>query len=185
MHEPRLWPNMFGQVGEEGQHVMLGHPLDLVDALDLEPAALPHRFGGALRDNTQLRLSIAGVRLDLEPDLELGLGLPDADHFGPAVTWDHERAASMQSRVFACIARGPLSESSTHGADQPDELPGPSRGRHRRRTRLRPRHHNPHGGDPHRDCNPLATAHLPRVAHADIRAQCLSRRTSQMTPPSP
>ena len=34
--------------------------------------------------------AVVGMRLDLEPDAELGLGRPDGDHFGAAVTGDHE-----------------------------------------------------------------------------------------------
>ncbi len=43
MHEARLGADMLGEVGQEGDHVVMGLALDLVDALDLEGAALAHR----------------------------------------------------------------------------------------------------------------------------------------------
>ncbi len=39
VHEPRLRPDMLGEVGQEGDDVVLGLALDLVDAVDLELAA--------------------------------------------------------------------------------------------------------------------------------------------------
>ena len=43
MDEARLGADMLGEVGQKGDHVVTGLALDLVDALDLESAALPHR----------------------------------------------------------------------------------------------------------------------------------------------
>ena len=40
MDEARLGPDMLGEVGEEGDHVVRGLALDLVDARDLEGALL-------------------------------------------------------------------------------------------------------------------------------------------------
>ena len=42
--EARLGADVLGEVGEEGDDVVLGLALDLVDARDLEGAALPHRL---------------------------------------------------------------------------------------------------------------------------------------------
>ena len=50
MDEARLGPDMLGEVGEEGDDVVLGLALDLVDARDLELAALAHRLGRAVRE---------------------------------------------------------------------------------------------------------------------------------------
>ena len=36
MHEARVGADEFGEMGEEGDHVVLGHPLDLVDPRDVE-----------------------------------------------------------------------------------------------------------------------------------------------------
>ncbi len=34
-------------------------------------------------------MRVGGMRLDLEPDLEAGLRLPDGGHFGAGITGDH------------------------------------------------------------------------------------------------
>src|SRR3546814_11433709 len=62
---------------------------DLVDALDLEGAALPHRLGRLLGDDAELGLRVAGMRLDLETDAEPVLRLPDGGHLGAAVARNH------------------------------------------------------------------------------------------------
>src|SRR3546814_1533088 len=68
---------------------MLGLALDGVDARDLPLALFPDLFRGRLRDHAERRLGVAGMRLDLEPDAELLLRLPDGGHFGAGVTRDH------------------------------------------------------------------------------------------------
>src|SRR3546814_8058836 len=80
VHEARLRPHVLGEVGEEGDDVVPGLALDLVDALDLEGAALPHRLGRLLGDDAELGLRVAGMRLDLEPAAEPVLRLPDGGH---------------------------------------------------------------------------------------------------------
>jgi hypothetical protein len=66
-----------GQMGQEGDDVMLGHRLDLVDAGHVEFHVLrfPHGLRVRLRDDAELGLRVAGMRLDLVPDAELGGGL--------------------------------------------------------------------------------------------------------------
>ena len=46
-------------------------------------------FGGFLRDDAELGQRVAGMRLDLEPDAETGLGLPDGDHLGAGIARNH------------------------------------------------------------------------------------------------
>ncbi len=89
MQEARLRPDMLGDRGEEGDHVVLHLPLDLVDAGDVEAAALPDRIGRVLGDQPELGHRLGGIGLDPEPDAELGLGLPDAGHLGAAIAGDH------------------------------------------------------------------------------------------------
>src|SRR5207248_5903004 len=96
MHEARLGADMLGEVGQKGDHVMAGLALDLVDALGLEAAALPDGASGALGDDSQRRLVIASMRLDLEPDPVPVLRRPDPGHFGAAVARDHAWVASSQ-----------------------------------------------------------------------------------------
>jgi hypothetical protein len=93
--ETRLFgADMFGEMGEEGDDVMLGDRLDLVDPGDVELDVLgfPHRVGVLLRDHPELCLGVAGMRLDLEPDAELGGGLPDRGHLGAGIAGDHGSA---------------------------------------------------------------------------------------------
>ena len=92
MHEARILADEFGQMGEEGDHVMLCHALDLVDAVHVKrhvSGPLPNGFGAFLRDNPDVGQRVAGVRLDLEPDAEARLGVPDLDHFGAGIAGDH------------------------------------------------------------------------------------------------
>src|ERR1700758_5213076 len=104
MHEARLGADMLGKVGQEGDHVMAGFALDLVDALGLEPAALPDGASGAFGDDPERRLRGASMRLDLEPDPVAVLRRPDSRHHGAAVARDHAGVASSQpSRCNAAV----------------------------------------------------------------------------------
>ena len=92
MHEARVRPDEFGEVGEEGDDVVLGRLLDLVDARDVEfglAALLPDRLRRLFRDDADLGQRFAGVGLDLEPDAKARLGRPDGGHLGAGVARDH------------------------------------------------------------------------------------------------
>ena len=94
MHEPRLFAaHMLGKMSEEGDHVMFGDRLDLVDAgdIELDILGLPDRFRVFARDHAQIGHRVAGMGLDLVPDAELGRGFPDGHHFGARITGDHAR----------------------------------------------------------------------------------------------
>ncbi len=92
MHEARLGADDFAQVGEEGDDVVLGGALDLVDAGDVEACGValfpdvPRRFR---RNDAKLGQRGGGMRLDLEPDAKAGLGRPDGDHFGAGIARNH------------------------------------------------------------------------------------------------
>ena len=86
MNEPGLVADMFGKVGQERDNVMLGLALDLIDALDLECAAVPDRLCRFFGNYAELRLGVAGMCLDFEPDPELVFGLPDGCHRGAGVS---------------------------------------------------------------------------------------------------
>ena len=90
--------DMLGQMRQEGDHVMLGHGLDLVDARHVEfhILGLPHSLGIFARDHAQIGLRIAGMGLDLIPDLEFRRGFPDIDHLLAGITRDHWQ------RPFGC-----------------------------------------------------------------------------------
>jgi hypothetical protein len=92
MDETRFGADEFGQMGEEGDDVMLGDALDFVDARDIEgdmPGLFPDRFGGLLRDHADLGQSVAGMGFDFEPDAKARLRRPDRNHFGAGIAWDH------------------------------------------------------------------------------------------------
>ena len=81
VHEARLGADVLGQVGEEGDDVVLDLALDGVDAGDVElglGALVPDGLGGALGDQAELGHGGGRVRLDLEPDAKARLGRPDA-----------------------------------------------------------------------------------------------------------
>ena len=98
MDKARLGADMLGEVRQEGDHIVAHLTLDLVDALDLESAALPHCARRTLGDDAERRLSITSVRFDLEPDPVPVLRRPDPGHFRTAVARDHDRAASCAAR---------------------------------------------------------------------------------------
>ena len=89
MQEARLRPDMLGDRGEKGDHVVLHLPLDGLDTGDIKAAALSHRLGRMLGDEPELGHGLRGIGLDPEPDAEPGLGLPDASHLGAAIAGDH------------------------------------------------------------------------------------------------
>ena len=92
MDEARVRADELGEMRQEGDDVVLGHALDLVDALDVEcggAAFFPDRLGRFLRDHAEFGQRVAGMRLDLEPDAEAGFRRPDGDHFRPRIAGDH------------------------------------------------------------------------------------------------
>ena len=92
MQEPRLRPDQFGDVGQEGDDVMLHLAFDLVDPVDVEdrtPALFPDGPGGFLGDHAEFGHLVGSMGLDLEHDGEARLGLPDAGEFGAGVARDH------------------------------------------------------------------------------------------------
>ena len=92
MHEARLGADDLGEMGQEGDDVVLGLALDLVDARDIEGGVLrlgPDRFRGVLRDHAEFGLRVRRMRLDLEPDPEARLRLPDRGHFRAGIAGDH------------------------------------------------------------------------------------------------
>ena len=54
VHEARLWPDEFGEMGQEGDDVMMRDLFDLVDPRRVErhvARLFPDRLGGPLRDD--------------------------------------------------------------------------------------------------------------------------------------
>ena len=69
MHKPRLRPDMLGHARQEGDHIVLHLALDLVDALDVERAALAQGLRSSGRDLPELLHDLGGERFDFQPDL--------------------------------------------------------------------------------------------------------------------
>ena len=92
MHEARVGADEFGEMRQEGDDVVLGDFLDLVDARDVElhmSRLGPDRLGRGLGDDADFGQRVAGVGLDLEPDAKPRLRVPDGDHFGAGIAGDH------------------------------------------------------------------------------------------------
>ena len=100
MDEARLGTDDFGQMGQEGDDVMLGLALDLVDPGDVEGGVLglgPDRLRGFLGDDAEFGQRVRRVRLDLEPDPKAGLRLPDGGHFRAGVAGDHRKLRTSRA----------------------------------------------------------------------------------------
>ena len=92
MDEPRLRPDDLGEMGEEGDDVVLDLALDLVDAGDVEVGVLAFRPDGLrrfLRHDAERGERVGGMGFDLEPDPVARLRVPDRGHLGPGVAGDH------------------------------------------------------------------------------------------------
>jgi len=75
-------------MSEEGDDVVLGFAFDLVDPRHVEnniAGLVPDRLCGLFRDHSKFCQRIRRMRLDLEPDLEAALGLPNGGHFRAGV----------------------------------------------------------------------------------------------------
>jgi len=90
-------PDMLGDIGQEGDGLVMDLALDLTDALDLERPALAQCLRRASGDDAERLLRLAGVDFDVELDAEIGFRLPDRRHLRTAVARDHAEAASLAS----------------------------------------------------------------------------------------
>ena len=95
MQEARFRPDMLGDMVRKAITSCCHLGLDRVDPGDVEsrPCA-PDRLGRFLWDDAKLRHRVERMRLDLEPDAEVGLRLPDAVISGPGIARDHGRSLS-------------------------------------------------------------------------------------------
>ncbi len=98
MDEAGIGADMLGEVGQKRDHVVMRLTLYLVDALDLESAALSDGVGRTLGDHAECGLSIAGMGLDLEPDPIPVLRRPDPGHLRSAIAGDHDGTAACATR---------------------------------------------------------------------------------------
>ena len=71
MHEARVGPDDLGEMGQEGDDVMLDLALDLVDARDVEGGVLPFSqivLAASFGITPSSAMRVGGMGLDLEPD---------------------------------------------------------------------------------------------------------------------
>ena len=99
--------DVVGHARGEGDDIVVGHLLDLVDLLHGEVGVVADPLGLFPRDArlAQLGLSLAGQNLDFLPDGELVLEFPDTAHFRTGVATNHVRFLSSRLRDRP---RGPL-----------------------------------------------------------------------------
>jgi hypothetical protein len=87
-----LGADNFRQMREESDDVVLGFALDLVNPSDIENdiAGLgPDHLRSLSRNHAEVCQRIRRMRLDLEPDFEARLRLPDGGHFRAGVAGNH------------------------------------------------------------------------------------------------
>lgn len=92
MHETRLFrADMFCQVGQECDDIMLCDGLDFINAGDVKFHVLgfPDGIRVFAGNDAEVCHGFAGVCLDLVPDLELGLRRPVGNHFRTGIAGDH------------------------------------------------------------------------------------------------
>ena len=112
MHEARLRTDDFGEMGEEGDDVVLDLALDLVDPRGVEfrgVALLPDRLRRLFRDHAEFGHGVGGMGLDLEPDAKARLRRPDRRHLRAGVARNGHaaspRASAAALRIAAILAR--------------------------------------------------------------------------------
>ena len=97
---PRLFvADDLGHMGQEGDDVVFGGALDLVDAVGVEARILalgPDGVGRVLGDDAQFGHLGRRMGLDLEPDLVLGLLRPDGGGGGAGIAGDHGAVVSVR-----------------------------------------------------------------------------------------
>ncbi len=75
--------------GGEGNHVVLGGPLDFLDARDVERAALANVASGLGRDDSGVGHRLRRRGLDQEPGLVAMLIAPDPAHLRMGISCNH------------------------------------------------------------------------------------------------
>ena len=80
--------DVLGDGGGEGDDVVADFGFDLVDAGDVDFAALADGLGGLGGDDAVFGEGLAGGGFDFEPHAVLVFVAPDAAHFGAGITCD-------------------------------------------------------------------------------------------------
>ena len=89
MHETGLGPHVFGEVGQEGNDVVLCFALNFLDSVDVKCTRFAHCLGRFAGDYAKFCLGIAGMTFNIEPYFVFVFGRPDGGHLGTGIAWDH------------------------------------------------------------------------------------------------
>ena len=84
-----VFTDVFGDVGEEGDDVVLGLGLDLFDAGHVKAGLGPDMVHGCFGDEIKESHGFQGREFDFEPGVKFIFFGPDTGHLGPAVAWNH------------------------------------------------------------------------------------------------
>jgi hypothetical protein len=97
----RLGPNLFADGGGEGNHVMANFRLNLLNAVDINAAALANGARRLCRNDAKFGQGLRGSGFDLQPHAVLVFFRPDVAHGRARVACDHGRDPC---RVTAWVA---------------------------------------------------------------------------------
>ncbi len=89
MQPARFRADLLGDRGGEGDDIVADFRLNLLNAGDVDGAAIADGFGGLGRNDAEFRERFGGGGLDLEPHAVFILFRPDAAHLGASVAVDH------------------------------------------------------------------------------------------------
>jgi hypothetical protein len=92
VEEPALRPDRFDDLGDEGDDVVIGGPLELLDPRHVHRGPRLDRGEGVLRNPPAAGLRPTDGELDAEHVLEAGRICPDRAHLGQRVAPDHRAA---------------------------------------------------------------------------------------------
>ena len=89
MNIPSRRADVFGEIGKEGDNIMLNGLLDFFDSFDAEIRLGADFLGNVLRDVAVVCERLEGGEFDLKPLPDFIFFCPDPAHFGPRVSFDH------------------------------------------------------------------------------------------------
>ena len=86
----------------------MGDALDLINALNLERAALPDRFSGVFGNDAKIGLGITGVGFNFKPDAKFIFRFPDFDHIGAGIAGNHGLLFTYKNVGLCLRGEGPI-----------------------------------------------------------------------------
>ena len=89
MDETRILADVFRDVGQECDDVVIEGALEFIDAFDGEGGPLADHGNCLARDKAEFGLRLAGIDFHVEPCAEFCVVSPERAHLGARVTCDH------------------------------------------------------------------------------------------------